>query len=310
MTEGQKGVLAMAGCCTVWGLSSIYYKALAHVPPLEVLSHRTLWSLVFFAGVLAVQGRAREVRAALGQRRNWAFLSVSATMIAANWFGFIYAVQSGQALEASLGYYIFPLVAVLLGYAVLGERFTPLQSVAIGLAAAAVVLLALGLGTPPWIALLVALTFGFYGLVKAQLPLGPVISVGFETMLLAPLAALWLWGVHALGWHDIGGAGGGAFGRDWTTSALLALSGPLTGGPLILFSYAARRIAYATLGLVQYLNPTLQFAVAVAVFGEPFTRWHGVAFPLIWAGLALYSRESWRQERRSRRRAASAGTVS
>jgi chloramphenicol-sensitive protein RarD len=310
MSEGRKGVLAMVGCCTIWGLSGIYYKALAQVPPLEVLSHRTLWSLVFFAAVLAIQGRAGEAWRALGQRRNWAWLSVSATMVAMNWLGFIYAVQSGQALEASLGYYIFPLVAVVLGFVVLGERFTPLQSAAIGLAAAAVLLLALGLRAPPWIALMLGGTFGLYGLVKAQLPLGPVISVGFETLLLAPLAALWLWGMHGLGWHDIGGRAGGIFGQDWGTSALLAFSGPLTGLPLVLFSYAARRIAYATLGLVQYLNPTLQFAVAVAVFGEPFTVWHGIAFPLIWAALALYSRESWRQERRLRRRAASAGTVS
>ena len=143
MTEGQKGVLAMVGCSTIWGLSGIYYKALAHVPPLEVLSHRTLWSLVFFAGVLAVQGRAAEVRSALGQRRNWVVLSVTATMIATNWFGFIFAVQSGRALEASLGYYIFPLVAVL-AYCVGMALFT----IIMGNAFAAFPVITLGIGLP------------------------------------------------------------------------------------------------------------------------------------------------------------------
>jgi chloramphenicol-sensitive protein RarD len=310
MREGTKGVLAMVGTCTIWGLSGLYYKAIAHVPPLEVLSHRTLWSVVFIGAVLLAQRRAGEVRATLARPRVLAVLSVSATTIAVNWFLFIHAVQSGQALEASLGYYIFPLLAVALGFLVLGERFGPVQSAAIGLAALAVVALTLGLGVAPWLALMIAGTFAAYGLVKAQLPLGPVIGVFFETLLLAPLALVWLWGLHGGHWTDLGGRDGGWFGRDTATTAMLALSGPLTGGPLVLFSYAARRIDYATLGLVQYLNPTLQFAVAVAAFGEAFTRWHGLAFSLIWVGLALYSWEAWRQDRRSRRRATSAGTVS
>ena len=297
MTEGQKGVLAMTGAAAVWGLSGIYYKALgaAGVPPLEVLSHRTLWSVLFFAIVLAVQGRGVEVWDLLLRPRVWAVLGVSALTIGANWFGFIAAVQTGRALEASLGYYIFPLLAVALGFLVLGERFTRLQSVAIALAALAVAVLTIGLGAAPWTALMLAVTFAAYGLIKNRVALGPVISVFIETLILAPLAIVWLWGMHSGAWTDLGGRSGGVFGRDLATSAMLAFSGPLTGGPLVLFSYAARRIPYATLGLVQYLNPTLQFAVAVAVFGEPFTVWHAIAFPLIWGGLALYSWESWRR---------------
>lgn len=310
MSETRKGVLAMAATALIWGLSSIFYKALAEVPPLEVLSHRTLWSAVFFGIVLAIQGRGAEVRAIAGQPRLWAMLGVSAVMIAINWLAFINAVQTGDALEASLGYYIFPLVAVGLGYLVLGERFSRLQSVAIGMAALAVVVLTVGLGAAPWTALVLAASFGAYGLVKNRIDLGPVISVFMETLILSPFALLWLWGMHTGTWTDLGGRTGGFFGRDWATSGMLVFSGILTGGPLILFSYAARRIPYATLGLVQYLNPTLQFAVAVTLFGEPFTRWHAMAFPLIWAGLALYSRESLRQESRSPRRARSAGTVS
>lgn len=309
MNEGQKGVLAMVGACTIWGLSGIYYKALAHVPPLEVLAHRTLWSAVFFGAVLALQGRAAEVARVAAAGRVLPVLAISALCISANWFGFIFAIQSDRALEASLGYYVFPLVAVALGVAVLGERLTRLQGLAIALAATAVATLTWGLGAAPWIALLLAGTFGGYGLVKKRLALGPVISVFFETALLTPLALLWLWGLGAGHWSDIGGRPGVPFLADPGTTALLMFSGPLTATPLVLFSYAARRVALATLGMVQYLNPTLQFAVAVAVFGEAFTRWHALAFPLIWAGLALYSIELWRRERAARRLAMRPSTV-
>jgi len=295
MTEARKGVLAIACAATVWGLSGIFYHALSVVPPVELLCHRTLWSVVFFGAVLVVQRRGAEVRGLLGRRRVLGVLAASAVLIAVNWLGFIWAVQNGQALEASLGYYIFPLFAVALGYLVLGERFTRLQSLAIGLAVLAVVVLTVGLGVAPWLALMLAATFASYGLIKQGVALGPVISVFVEMLILTPLALVWLWGIHEFGWTDIGGRVGGVFGHDPVASVMLALSGPLTGGPLILFSFAARRIPYATVGLVQYLNPTLQFAAAVLVLGERFTVWHAIAFPLIWVGLALYSWEGWRR---------------
>lgn len=310
MTEARKGVLAIVGAATIWGLSTIYYRALSGVPPFEVLSHRTLWSAAFLGGVLLVQRRADEVRALFAQPRRLELLVASAIMVSTNWLCFIWAVQNGRALESSLGYYIFPLFAVALGYLLLGERFTRLQSRAIGLAALAVAALTWGLGVPPWLALLIAASFALYGYIKSQVPFGSALTVFVETLLLAPFAIAWLWGIAALGWTDFGGRGGSHFGQDGFTTALLVLSGPMTGVPLILFSYAARRIPYATLGLIQYLNPTLQFVVAVALFGEPFTPWHGLAFPLIWAGLALYSWGAWRQERDARSRAIRAGTVS
>ena len=297
MTEGRKGVLAMLGATVVWGLSGLYFKALAAVPPLEMLSHRTLWSVVFLGAVLVLQRQGAALAAALRQPRLLGLLSVSAALIAANWLLFIHSVQAGHALEASLGYYIFPLCAVALGFLVLGERFTPLQRVAIGLAAAAVAVLAVGLRAAPWVALTLAVTFSLYGLIKARVAKGPVLSVLVETLILAPLAVTWLWGMHAGHWHDIDGRTGGVFGQDLGTSLLLVCAGPLTGGPLLLFSYAARRLPYGTVGLLQYLNPTLQFAVAVWVFGEAFTVWHAIAFPLIWAALALYSWEGLRQVR-------------
>ncbi len=301
MDQVAKGVAAMVAAALVWGLSSLWYKALSHVPALEVLAHRTLWSALFLAIIVLVQGRVAEVRAALADRRVRRLLALAALFIATNWLVFISAVQSGHALEASLGYYIFPLVAVLLGFVFQGERLSRLQVAAVALAGVAVAVLAFGLGGVPRVALTLALSFGAYGLLKARQPLGPVISVLIETLLLAPLALLWIVGLQAGVLAAPGGASGGLFLADGLTTAMLIGSGPLTALPLILFSYAARRISYASVGLIQYLNPTIQFVVAVMIFGEVFTRWHAVAFPLIWIGLALYTAESWRRSRRAER---------
>lgn len=294
----------MACACTIWGLSPLYYKLLVQVPPLEVLGHRTLWSALFFGLVLMGQGRLGLVPQLLRGRR-LLVVAFAAVMISANWFLFIWSVQIGHTVEASLGYYIFPLVAVLIGMAVFGERLSRGQGIAVALAGIAVAVLTLGLGVAPWIALALATTFGIYGLIKKQLAAGPVVSVTAEVLVLAPLAAGWLLGIHSGAWQEFGRAGA-VFGQDVQTSVLLAFSGVLTAGPLILFSYASKRVTMATLGLVQYLNPTLQFFCATLVFAEAFTRWHAAAFALIWAALALYSYESLRQDRAARNRASRA----
>ncbi|WP_212526098.1 EamA family transporter RarD [Actibacterium sp. MT2.3-13A] len=307
MSEARKGILAMMGACCIWGLSGLYYKLLAHVPPLEVLSHRTLWSLVFFGIVLAAQGRLGEIARLLRAPRVLALVFLAAVMISTNWFLFIYSVLVGSAMEASLGYYIFPLVAVTLGFVMLGERLSAGKWAAVGLAALAVGVLTWGLGVAPWISLALAFTFGCYGLLKRGAPAGPLVSVTTEVLLLSPLALFWLWGVHVQGWEGLVGRNLGTFGHDARDSLILAASGVLTGGPLILFSYASKRVSFATVGLVQYLNPTLQFLVATLAFAEPMTRWHGIAFPLIWIALAIYSWESLRQDRAARRAAVSAG---
>ncbi|TCM84720.1 EamA family transporter RarD [Rhodovulum steppense] len=308
MEEARKGVLAMVAACVIWGLSSMYYKLLAHVPPEEVLGHRTLWSLVFFGLVLAGQGRLAEIGALMARPRALALVALAALMISANWFLFIYSIQIGHAVEASLGYYIFPLVAVALGFLFLGERHSAPKWVAVGLACVAVTGLTWGLGVAPWVSLALAGTFGIYGLVKRGVAAGPVVSVTAEVVLLAPLALVWLWGVHAQGWTGLTGRHLATFGHDLSDSLLLMLAGPLTATPLILFSYAARRVSYATVGLVQYINPTLQFLVATLVFREAFTPWHAMAFGLIWAALALYSAESLRGERAARRASIRSGT--
>ncbi|MCB1351133.1 MAG: EamA family transporter RarD [Rhodobacteraceae bacterium] len=311
MTDAFKGLLAMTAAAAAWGLSGMYYKLLAEVPALEVLSHRILWSAVFFGALILVRGRGAEVIEVLGHRRTLRLLVWAALSIGANWFLFIYSIQGGLALEASLGYYIFPLVAVTLGALTFGERFSRGQAAALALVAAAVLVLTIGLHAPPWIALILAGTFATYGLLKKRTRTGPVISVFAETAVLLPAALVWLAGATFAGWTGPGTAAqAGWFGHDWKVSLLLMGSGVITALPLNLMSYAAQRVKYSTLGLVQYLNPTLQFAVAVAVFGEPFTRWHAIAFPMIWTALLLYAAESLRQERASRRLAISEATLS
>ncbi len=308
MRDSTRGLMAMIGASSIWGLSPIYYKALAHVPPLEVLSHRTLWSFVIFAAVLAFQGRFGVLRRALSTRRGLAVIAFAGAMISLNWFVFILSVQIGRAVEASLGYYIFPLVAVALGALFFGERLGRAQWVAVSLALVAVAVLTWGLGAAPWISLILATSFGLYGLVKKALDVGPVVSVTGEVALLLPLALVWLVGVNMFGWQGVTGRAGGFFGHDLTNTVMLMFSGVITAGPLILFSYATKRLSYASVGLIQYLNPSLQFLVATLVFAEPFTRWHAIAFALIWSALAIYSLAGWRASRAVARRGSSSAT--
>ena len=287
MTEARKGVVALVAACVIWGLSPLFYKQLAHVPPLEVLAHRTLWSFVAFGTVLLLQGRLVQIAGAFSDRRQVWIALFSALTISTNWFLFIYSVGAGRALEASIGYYIYPLVAVVAGFLVLREAIAPLQWAAVGLVALAVLVLTVGLGVAPWISLALAASFASYGVLKRWIASGPVVSVTVETLLLAPLAVavLVFWGQ-------------GAFAANWRDAGLLALSGPITALPLILFSYATKRAAMATVGLTLYLNPTLQFLVAWLVFREAVTGWHAIALPMIWAALALYSAVALRRHER------------
>ncbi len=292
-----RGIAAAVTANMIWGLSPLFYKALAHVPTLEVLSHRTIWSLAMFGIVLAVRGRFRQLGGALRTPRALAASVFAASMIGVNWFVFIWLIQQGRAVEASLGYYIFPLVSVVFGILFFREGIDSVRMVAFALASAAVCLLTWGLGAAPFISLVLAITFGVYSVIKKNARTGPVVSVTAEMALLAPLSLLWLAGIHLFGWAEQGELGSGSFSRTFDDSLLLIMSGPLTATPLILYSFAARQLRLATVGLIQYVNPTLQFFVAVLVFAEPFTRWHGVAFPLIWVALAVYSFAALRQDR-------------
>lgn len=293
MTDTTKGILALIAACCIWGLSGLFYKALSDVPSHEVLAHRTVWSLVFFGLVLGLQGRLHMLWGAVANPASRYVIAAAAIFISVNWFLFIWSIHAGRATEASMGYYIFPLVAVLIGRVVLGEHLSRTQWVAISLAAAGVLSLTIGLHILPWISLVLASTFGLYGLIKKRLDLGPVVSVSAEVLLLCPLGLGWLIYLHT--------GQGGAFGQDVTQSLLLMAAGPITAMPLILFSYGARRLTMSTVGIVQYINPTLQFLVAVLIFGEPFGAVHMIAFALIWTALAVYSSSAYTQDRARRR---------
>ncbi|MGB7270080.1 MAG: EamA family transporter RarD [Albidovulum sp.] len=299
--SARSGILALVIACTIWGISPLYYKLLVDVPPLEILTHRTLWSMVIFCLYLGVQKRLPEVgRLMLGRQR--LIVLLGAAMISVNWFVFIRSVLNGQAVEASLGYYIFPLVAVVLGMVFFGERLNRWQAAAVSLAAVAVGVLTYGLGVAPWVALVLAGTFGIYAVVKKRLNAGPVASVTAEVAWMAPLALYWLVYLEA--------GGQGHFGHDLQTSLLLAFAGALTAVPLMLFSYASRRVSMAAFGLTQYLNPSLQFLCATLVFREVFTGWHMIAFALIWVAVAIFAAQTLVQDRARRKAASSAATSS
>lgn len=300
-----KAVLAVLCAAIIWGISPIFYKMLSHVPALEVLSHRMIWSLVFFGAVLGFQNRLMEIPAAFENRRTSLLIVLASAVIAINWALFIWSVQAGLTTQSSLGYYIYPLFSVVLGWIFFSEKLAPVQWVAVGIVTVAVGLLTVGVGTLPWVALVLAGSFALYGVLKKQLALGPVISVTIEVLLVVPVAVLLLFQAHFAG-HSV-------FGGDWKTFVLLVLAGPMTAVPLILFGYGARRLKMASVGLMLYLNPTLQFASAVFLFSEPFSLWHLVAFCLIWLALGLYSSAAWKSEKARRsalRQAAASETTS
>ena len=289
MTDPVKGVLAMIVACTIWGLSPLYYAQIRDVPPLEVLCYRAIWSLIFFAAILLFQGRLRLVWAAVTDRESLWVIVLAGLLISSNWGVFIYAIGVEKGVDASLGYYMFPLMTAALGFLVFGERLSAVQWFAIGLSSLAVVVLSIGLQVIPFIALYLGGSFAAYGVLKKRLSLGPVVSVTAEVFILTPVALLWIANF------------GTQIDAGWGRQFYLALSGPITATPLILLSFAARRIKLSTVGVVQLLNPTLQFGCATLVFLEPFTIWHGIAFPLMWGALIIYSIAQVRQDRASRK---------
>jgi len=293
------GPLAAAIAYCLWGLFPLYIKQLPQVPALEIVLHRSAWSVVFVFGLLALLRRFAWLPAVLRQPRTLGVFSLSALLLAGNWLLYVWAVNNGRVLDASLGYFINPLLNVVLGTVVLHERPRPLQWAAVALAAAGVLWLALGAGHVPWVSLVLALSFGLYGLLRKTATLGAIEGLALETLLLAPLAfggLLWLGAQGQLHFTQDGPA----------TAAWLLAGGPFTAVPLLLFAFGARRVTLATLGLLQYLGPSIQFVLGVFVYHEPFSASRGAGFVLIWAALAVYSAESWRVLQRQRSAAAAA----
>jgi chloramphenicol-sensitive protein RarD len=264
----------------------IYYKAVAHVPAPEILAHRIAWSAVLLALLLLWLRRGRDVVAALGRRSTRRTLLLSAALVGVNWLTFIWGIAHDRVLECSLGYFINPLVIVLLGVIFLGERLRRWQLVAVLLAGSAVATLTIAAGKPPWIALLLAGTFGFYGLVRKKAPVEPLTGLAVEVVVLLPIALGFL--AHRAF------VGAGHFGGEWGTSVLLALAGAVTTVPLVWFLAAGKRLRYATIGFFQYLAPTGQFLLGVLAYGEEFTTLRALTFGGIWIALVIYSWDSWR----------------
>jgi len=268
-----------------WSLIPIYWKALKHLDPLHVVAHRTLWSLPVLALLLALGGRLRELPAVWRDRRTLRLLLASGVLLALNWAVFIWAMTHDRVLESSLGYYINPLVNVGLGVLVLHEHLRPRQALAVGLAAAAVVYLTLALGTPPWVALGVATTFGLYGLLRKIARVDALLGLAVETALLAPFA---------LGYLIVEGAAGRSdFPAPQGTSLLLVGSGVVSCVPLLWFAHAARRLSYATLGQFQYITPTGHLLLGWLVYNEALSSPRVIAFALIAVALAFYAADTW-----------------
>ncbi|HRD49939.1 MAG TPA: EamA family transporter RarD [Candidatus Contendobacter sp.] len=285
------GVLNALGCFGIWGLFPIYFKLLGQVPALEVLAHRILWSVVVLLALILMQGRWQALRAEFHDWRRLRFYLLTTLLLSANWLLYIWAVQNGRILEASLGYYINPLVNVVLGVLFLRERLNPRQWAAVALAAIGVLVLIVGYGVVPWIALSLALSFGSYGMLRKKAGHPATLGLGVETALLAPVALLFILTLAARGTGALGGG-------DGRTDLLLLAAGLITVAPLLMFLEATRILRLSTVGLIQYMTPTLQFLLAVAVYREPFTAIHLAAFGCIWLALALYSADAWSSHRR------------
>ena len=284
------GLLYGIAAYTLWGVMPLYLKLLGHVPAVEVLAHRILWSAALLVVVVAALKRGAAIRAAASPRV-LLYLAASALLISVNWLVYIWAVNNAHVLEASLGYFINPLVNVALGLVVLREPIRRVQGYAVALAALGVAAMALSGAAGLWISVTLALSFGTYGLIRKVVAIDALGGLLVETLILAPFAG------GALIWAH--GGDGGAWGREGSTDALLAFAGVVTAVPLLLFASAARRLRYATVGLLQYIGPTLAFLQAVLLFDEPLRPVHFVTFALIWAGCALYAWDSVRGSRQA-----------
>lgn len=281
--NASAGALFALGAYGIWGIVPVYWKKLAFATAPEIVAHRVIWSVVFLAAVLSFVGRSAwgAVRAAIVSKRTLGMLAVTTALIAANWGLFIWAVQTGHILQASLGYYVNPLVSVVAGVLVLGERLTRGQTIAVGLATAAVVAMTIATGTLPWISLVLAATFAAYGLLRKLAPVDAMAGLFVETLLVAPFALAFVVMRERTGL--------GALHQGALHATLVALAGPITAVPLLFFVAAAKRLPLSTLGFFQYVSPTLQFLVAVLLYGEKLALPQLLTFGAIWIALVIFT---------------------
>jgi chloramphenicol-sensitive protein RarD len=291
--EHSVALSAAFGAFALWGLAPIYFKLLGAVSADEIIAHRIIWSVIFLAGVLALRhgGDLREKIAV--SRRTLAALAFSGTLIVINWLIFVYAINSDRVLSTSLGYFINPLVTVVLGLVIFRERLVPVQTLAVLIAAAGTLYMTLRVGHFPWIALGLAGSFALYSLVRKLTDVGPMVGLFWEALLMMPFAIIWL--------VLLGRQKQLAFSpTDWQLAALLAGTGLVTVIPLLLFATGVRRLPLSTVGIMQYLAPSITFILAVFVYAEPFTFDHAITFGCIWVSLVLFSWAGWTRMRRVR----------
>ena len=288
--HARVGVAYGLGAYLWWGFAVIYFKAIAHVPPLEVLAHRIVWALILMVFLLTLRQRWARVVAAFTHRRTLITLMASAAFVAINWYTWIWAVTHDQVVQASLGYFINPLVNVLLGFVFLHERLRPRQWVAVGLAALGVSYLTWAQGQVPLISLILAFSFGTYGLLRKTVAADALEGLTVEAVLLLPFCVIYLVYLASSGSSSFGTIG-------WGTDVLLIFGGAMTLVPLLWFANAARRLRLATIGLLQYIAPSMQLVLGVVLYGEAFHREHQIAFAFIWTALAIYTFEALRSHR-------------
>lgn len=291
--RARAGLLLGLGAYLLWGVLPLYFKALAAVDPIEIVAHRIVWSVLFLGALATLWSRWPAIRAAIANAKVLATLTLTALLIGVNWLVYIWAVLNGHVLAGSLGYYLNPLVNVLLGVVLLKERLSVMQIVAVTLAAAGVAVLAFGAGSGLWISLTLAASFALYGFLRKVAPVDSLEGLSIETVILAPFALGWiLW---------LGSKGESGLGIDTITTLLLVAAGAITAIPLLLFTAAAKRLPYSTLGFLQYIAPSLQFLLAVLVFGERLTTSHIVCFAAIWTALVIFAFEGVRMGRAAAR---------
>jgi chloramphenicol-sensitive protein RarD len=290
----RRGLAAALAAYLMWGLFPLYWIQLAHLPALEIIAHRVLWCALFVSAWLVWSDGRSWLRRALSGRRVGRLLVASSLLISVNWGVYIWAVTNGRVVDASLGYFINPLLSVAIGVFVLGERLNRVQWTAVGIAAVGVCWLTIRQGALPWIALVLASSFAIYGLIRKQVAVEAVPGVAIESLILSPLALGWLL------WMASDGRGAildGSLGQD----ALLVVGGVLTALPLIGFAYGARRIPYSLIGILQYISPTLQLLSGVLLLGESFGPDRAIGFGCIWLALAIYASDGWRRGRMAAR---------
>lgn len=288
----NKGIIYAILAYGLWGFLPIYWKTIDEVPASQILSHRIIWSFIFLMVIIYFRKDWLAFRTAIQSKRTISIFSAAAVLISVNWLTYIWAVNAGFIVETSLGYFINPLVSVLLGMIFLKEKLRPLQWAPVGLAFAGVLYLTFSYGVLPWISLVLAFTFGLYGLIKKTAPLNSLHGLSLETGILFLPALFFLIFAESQGTGSLGHTG-------WSTGLLLVFTGIVTALPLLLFANAARRINLSTLGILQYLAPTIQFLIGVILYGEPLTTSRLIGFTFIWAALILYSLENFYMRRKS-----------